>query len=93
MYMFCRNKPQAAVLVVTSSRLRSKSITIKPLLTNKYHLLTIDYLIQTLFVFWGPILHKLACMLKFMTVCSPREVILSPVNKDHHNTQLICVSP
>lgn len=91
--MLYKNEPQVAVLEVKSYMLSCVSITIKPLLTNKYVLLTINYLIQALYVFWGPIPQKLACMLEFMTVCSPREVILFPINKDHRNTRFICISP
>lgn len=91
--MFYRNEPQAAVLEVKSYMVSCISITIKPLLTNKYLLLTINYLIQTLYVFGALIPQKLAFTLEFMTVCSPREVILFPINKDHHNTQFICISP
>lgn len=79
--MFYRNEPQVAVLLVKSYTLSCVSITIIPPLTNTYLLLTINYLIQTLYVFWAPMPQKLVCMLKFMTVCSPREVILFPIKK------------
>lgn len=79
--MIYRNKPQVAVLEVKSYMLSCVSITIKSPLTNKYLLLTINYLIQTLYVFWASMPQKLVCMLKFMTVCSPREVILFPIKK------------
>lgn len=40
--------------------LSSASITIKLLLTNESFLLTINYLILTLYVFWAPILQKIS---------------------------------
>lgn len=58
--MFYWNEPQVAILEVKSYMLSGTSITIKPLLTNKYLLLTINYLVQTLYVFWGTILQKIS---------------------------------
>lgn len=46
------------ILEVKNYMLSCASITIKPLLKNKYILLTINYLVQTLHVFWGTILQK-----------------------------------
>lgn len=48
------------ILEVKNYMLSCASITIKPLLKNKYILLTINYLVQTLHVFWGTILQKIS---------------------------------